>query len=580
MIIKPFDDIEWQFAPDLDKGIFSCNIAFKIAKETNQSPLAVAQDVVKKLQVLIDEAGSNFSVKAVGPYINLYFDDSQLANFLEKEVNTINLIQNNQKLVLEYICANIAKPLHVGHILHGNYADALRRILNLKYPNIATNNYWGDWGVQFGILIWGWKALKLKQETVPVIINEVTEKVDVNNYEHEPVGTLVKLYVWANQQKDEVENWAELIRNEHLKLEQGDVENRNLQKMFFRDSQISVETTLKRLNIIPLDYNYGESSVEMEIDPTLSFIKKIGLGHSEGKGWYIDADDLKTEVKNFGRCYLVQSKDGYSTYALRDVAAKIMFAKEFKYGKYITFVGTEQEHHFRQVFGILNELYNHPFFEETYGVEVKDSIAPNNLGNIFNGMVNLPTGKMSSRKGNFLTADDILDLLIEAQDSDKIDKNIVANSAIKWFNLSKDIGQNSVLDIPTVLKFEGNTGVYQLYTYARLNSIIIKNSDVQIDQNPNPKWVTSLNSDEKKLLTKTVFLNPILENICQNHKIHQLTNHIYELSNAINSWYAKHSVSNEINQERKQALLRMVNILKTHLKMSLDLLGIEILEVL
>ncbi len=593
-------DYQWLPSPNLDLGCWSSNRAFLVAKEQKANPKDIASQLVIEINQKL--SGSDFGqLKAVqaGNYINLEIQDLGLLEYIDNSINKISIPKSNQRIILEYICPNIAKPLHAGHLLQANYADSLRRVLSHQYKEIITNNYWGDWGVQFGILIWAYRELQGK--IVSVSINGVDEMLDISKYETDPVGTLVKLYVWGSNQKKIVPNWKELVRKEHKALENGDSDCRLLRDRFFGDSKVAVEATIKRLNISAFDYNLSESSVESIIPKVLEFIKTNNIGTADELGWYVDSDFFEMPILNFGRCYLVQSKDGYTTYALRDIAAKILFAEELKYDRYITFVGGEQAHHFRQVYGILDYMNQLPSFENAFGGVTKRATRAGSLETIFNGNVVLPSGKMSTREGKFITAENILDQLesearniIETKQLDggqapiepsqlKIRTKAISLAAIKWFNLSRDISGNSIMDMAAILKFEGNTGVYQLYTYARLDSILTKNKfysefNIQDYRDLDIESIEKLNTLEKQLLTKTVYLNYILSKVAQSHKVHLLTNHLYELTTMINNWYAKHSVNGEKDMERKNSLLIMCHLLKSHLSLGLNLLGIKVLD--
>lgn len=595
-----FPDYEWNSTPSIDMGVFSTNQAFKQAKLVSGKPIDVANDLAKQINFKLAELGLPLVAIQSGPYINIKLKDEYWANHLGN-LNTINLPQDTQKIVLEYICPNVAKPLHPGHILQGNFAESIRRIAKLKHKNIITNNYWGDWGVQFGIVIWAWKQIGAK--SVKVTINEVEQELSLSDYENDPINTLVKVYVWGNAQENFVENWHSLVRQEHLKLEQGNEENKILFNKFLRDSQDAVKTILVKMNIKPFDVEQGESSVmKDELPELIEFLDKHGLWQVDGIGRYIDSDWLRDRIspqmqisdkdlKTFGRCYLIQSKDGYTTYALRDIAAKIRFARLLKFDKYITFVGNEQTHHFHQVYTIIKFLHYQPEFASFYGSEVNDRLDGDKLGNIFNGMLAMSDFKMSTRKGNFLSVEDIISKI--EQESQIVLKNkqsqltqeevnergrIIALAALKWFNLNRDISQNATLDIPTILNFEGNTGVYQLYTVARLASILRKNTEFDFSDISMQQLWLKYNQEEQNLVMQTYLLPQILDKICTSYKPHLLTTYLFDLSNSINSWYSKYSVIAETDTDRKKALVFLCDQLKKHLEFCLDLLAIPTID--
>ena len=201
----------------------------------------------------------------------------------------------------------------------------------------------------------------------------------------------------------------------------------------------------------------------------------------------------------------------------------------------------------------------------------------------------LPEGKMSTRKGNFVTATDILEQIqdqaklnlqerypdLETADLDNRSLKL-SLAAIKWTILSKDIIKDTVLNIPQILTFEGNTGVYQLYTFARLNSILRKN---ECDLNSSLNLDLSLlNIEEKTILNYAYQLPIILEDIAQNYKPHLLSGYLFNLSTMINKWYGIVSVSNETDLKRKETLLFFCQHLAILIQKTLALMGIETLD--
>jgi arginyl-tRNA synthetase len=217
------------------------------------------------------------------------------------------------------------------------------------------------------------------------------------------------------------------------------------------------------------------------------------------------------------------------------------------------------------------------------------NLAKNQYHHIPNGYLLLTDGAMSSRKGKVIHFDTLIERLESSAKTSLIEKNYsefseekittLAIAALKWADLNRDREQDIVFDVEQVTKFEGNTGVYQLYTYARLNNIVAKSSysEDQILQLQEVN-ISSLNTDEIALLELTLRLPIVLENVCQSYKPHHLASYIFELTSAINSWYGKNNVINETDQDRQKALLVLTLKLKNHLKVCLELLGMTTLE--
>jgi arginyl-tRNA synthetase len=492
-------DFEWSLPPDLEMGILTTNHAFILAKNLKQNPIQIAQNLAKEIQYFFDNSNflkDKFIIKTVGAYINLDLTEAFLEEILLESSSEKLLPQINQTVLIDFVSPNVAKPLHVGHLLQASFGEALYRILSLKYQKVVTESYWGDWGVPLGIVIWGWKQIANQTKIVTVNNQEVAFRLA--EIELEPVDTLVKVYVWANQQKDITPNWDNLVRQEFLKLEQGEEQNRKLWKLFSDYSKSGIKQILQSMNVKAHNYNFGEAYYEKEAINLLEFLNQNQIGQKEGKAIFVDLESLvdkwtaipellAKKIKNFGRCYLVSSL-GYTTYALRDIAARIHWARDLEVDLMLNLVGNEQNHHFDQFFAITAYLASLPEFEKFYSKKVSEKLKWENLVVFGHGMVNLSDKKMSTRKGNFITAKQILDQIKTQAKQTLLQKNpnqntelelqektdLVSIAALKWFYLNKDISQNYNLNIDQILKFEGNTGVYQLYTLARINSILQK----------------------------------------------------------------------------------------------------------
>lgn len=588
-----FPEMVWSLPANLKFGVLTSNFAFVEGKKTQQNPVKLATELSEKINNWALQKNIEISAVTVGPYINLALTQKGLG-LVSTQINTFELQKNNQNILLEFISPNVGKPLHVGHILQGNYGEALHRILDLKYKSVITDIFWCDWGVPMGIMLWAYK--QLGKTAVNVHIQGKDEVLDIANLTTKPMETLVRLYVWGNKQKETVENWDNLVRQEMVLLTNGDQQNQDLIDSFVKISKENTKELLARLNIQAFDYEYGEAFYEKLTSKMLDFLKTKSWVIPDNKGFYVDFEimaesltelDLaaKKKITQLGRCYLVQSSDAYTSYALRDITARYHWASQFKADKMITLVGSEQKHHFDQFFTIIKTISVDPEFIDYIGLEIAAKMA--NVDVLLNGLVKLEEGRMSARKGNFVTALEILETIqtkanqiLKTTDEVNVDPEKtrkIAIAAMKWFNLNRDISSDSVLDIEAILKFEGNTGVYQLYTIARLQSILDKNSD-KIETKNQVLDIEKLNAAEIEILIQTFVLPLILDNITENFKPHLLCTYLFELASKINSWYGNNSLLTEQDQIRKQTLLVFCAILKQHLWKNLELLGIQPVE--
>ena len=474
--------INWMLPSSLTHGILTTNIAFQLAKTLRQNPNIIAQNLLVDLQSFVSSNNLNLKCSAIGAYLNVAFEDDFWSQYVATDIDYSKLVEtSNSKFALDYIGANVAKRLHAGHMRVCNIGDCIRRVMKLKYPNLITDNHWGDWGINMGILLWGWK------------------NYDHNSFEvqMELIDRLSTIYVWSNAQKTVIENWDKAVRQEFLKLEKGDEENYNLWQQFILTTKTDLAQDLKMMNVPPLDIEQGESFYEQDMAILTEFMNTHNIWKSEGEARFFDFDEVANNwanispqfakrVSTFGRSYLISST-GYTSYCYRDVATKFQYARDLKVDRSLVITDKTQAHNFDQAFGVICYLASLPQFVDQFGEQVADRLKWQAMNHLGFGFLSLSSGKMSSRKGNVLL---LRDLVAEVESQaritiglkspdisvDVVDYRAVklALSAIKWNDLKQSYDQDIVLDIPTILNFEGNTGVYQLYTYARLNSVLTK----------------------------------------------------------------------------------------------------------
>ena len=591
--LEQISKVQWILATDPKNGVLSTSAAFVIAKEQKIPPAVAAAHILASLNTV---EGLKFT--QAGPYINCQLGDEVFAYIL---INTFVLSPANRddKILFEYVSPNVAKPLHAGHLRNINIGESVFRLLKTQYKTVISDNHWGDWGVQFGILLWAIQEVQKRgNPSLEIELNgqHITFEFGETNA---TIDSYVKLYVWANQQKATMSNWDQLVRAEFSHLEKGDAVSRARWQHIVTVSQTEIGRQLTTLGVTPHDLNQGESFYESEMKQLAHFLEAQGIWQADINGRFFDFYNFKcenfdvisqkrllslapsgenTSDHQLGRGYLI-STQGYTTYLFRDVAARIQWARDLHADAMITVVDHTQNHHLTQVFVVCAYLAQQPAFIAEYGADVSSRLSGGHLKNIGYGFITLPSGKMSTRKGNFLTAQEIIDPIL-AKASEKlgetVNKNIarkVAIAAIKWADLSKDWISDAVFDAEKMLQFEGNTGVYQLYTIARLHSILRKNpiENQGID-------ATSLNETEKEILTQIYGFELMVSQATDAMKPHQICNYLYSLASKLNSWYAKYQVSTEPNLIRKQTLLALCKKCTTHLTFALSLLAIEAVE--
>lgn len=579
----PDEAPQWQAPPNLARGLLSTNLAFRAAKATGKNPAALAAELAVELTAFIVDRKLPVTAKAVGPYLNLSLTNQFYASLLTADLSTNLVEQTTERVMLEYIGANVAKRLHAGHMRNLNIGDSLRRILALKYPNLITDNHWGDWGVQFGVVLWAYK-----------------QNVDQAAYKASPIDELQRLYVWGTAQEAETPNWATLVRDEFVKLEQGDEQNRALWEEFVAVSKQELARDLKLFGVPPTDLEQGESFYEDDMASLTKFMDSQNLWQAEGLARWIDCEDLPNKwqgidpvlavrIATFGRCYLISS-NGYTTYAFRDVAARLQWARDHQIDLAITVTDIHQEHNFDQAFAIICYLATFSTFATQYGSNTAARLQWERLVHIGYGFLKLASGKMSTRHGNVLQLSDLVSEVNTAAAAaivsrspelalSQVDKRAqaVAMASLKWADLNRDPITDVTLDPEAITRFEGNTGTYQLYTYARLRNVLRRakyTADINIGVEPQ------LSEDQRQLLALLYTLPSVVKIAAAEYRPNVIASHIYGVSDLANRWYVASPKILELapDDSRKAASLHLIDQVTKQLALGLSILGIDTIE--
>lgn len=617
----------WSLPPDLTKGILTTNQAFLLSKVLKKSPQEVAINLANKIQQFFDSQNLEFVAVALGPYINIDFSDNGIQNYFYK--NKVDALSptDTSKILLEYFSPNVGKKMHIGNIRTANIGESLRRILSLKHINVITNNHLGDWGIQFGFLIWGVSHI----EKLGLGLNGIDWD---NENSDETVNILQKIYVKVNELTEtdsEIKKECQITARE-LELNFGENPNGKIESTWRKIIDVSIKSYTSAegylgLNVLSdyqsdnendinlnqfrdkeglwqynpdhkngqFDIIIGESFYQyfmQEIRDLSSVSRKEFAGldfiRTEGDAIYADLEEY-----GLGRCYLISS-DGYSIYAARDVLARFVWAGSFGTSMHISIADNRQNHTFQQSFKVIQKIIQSGYYNDRlFGLLTQkqtdtaiQSLSQDSLKHVSFGFMSLPEGAMSTRKGTVLLFETVKNLLEKEVENVLIEKNPevkinpefnqkvqkIAVAALKWQDLSKDREQDIIFDVKQVTKFEGNTGVYQLYTLARISNILRKN---ETTSKLDPENIIMLNPTEIEILKKMYQLPYAVNGVIDNLKPHILCNYLYEFTTMVNSWYAEYSVAREEDSHRKDALLHLCFRIKIHIAYCLTLLGIE-----
>ncbi|MBI4363360.1 MAG: arginine--tRNA ligase, partial [Candidatus Doudnabacteria bacterium] len=423
------------------------------------------------------------------------------------------------------------------HMRTAIIGDALKRMfLHLGFE-VESDTHMGDWGTQFGYLILAYKRF-----------GEVNDK----------------LYAQLNAD----ESARNEAKQEFVKLEQGDSENRKIWQGLVDESVKKFLSFAEEFGLLPFEHHWPESFYEDKMPAVIEKLKELELLEtSQG------AQVVNLEKNGLGVAIIIKS-DGGTTYLLRDLAT-FLFAKQQGFSKHLYVVDNRQALHYRQLFAILKLVGEIREAGEVGGAEGV---------HISYGFVSFKGEALSTRKGNMVLAEDLLAQaqqrvarIIEEKNPELANKQevvkAVALAALKYFDLKHNRHSDIEFDWNQVLDFEGNSGPYLQYTHARLASILRKAEKVR-----GVRGVRGVTSTEHRVLFLSSILDEKVEEAVQDYLPNVFANYLYELASEVNKFYHESPVIAEKDEDKKNFRLALVQKAKESLAKGLDLLGIKALE--
>jgi arginyl-tRNA synthetase len=557
-------DLEIPPDPKLGDFAFPC---FRLAKQFRKAPPAVAQQLVAELKSR-GQIPNSIAVEAVGPYVNFSVPPQHVLATLLKDILTGDGFgtygslpsQSRGSWVLEYSSPNVAKPLNIYHLRPTALGAALDRIGRYRGYRVVSINHLGDWGKQYGMLT---VAFRLYGKSVQ---SQLTMK------------DLVDMYVKVNAEAEKDPSIEEEAKQAFLRLEQGDAEITALWQKCVDISIQEFNANYRRLNV-QFDHIWGESFYKEQLTPLLSDLKKKGiLIESEG-AWVVPVTD--ENGKELPPCIL-QKSDGATIYATRDVAAAIYRYEKFHFDRMTYIVGAEQRLHFKQVFSVLKKM----------GFSWADRCE-----HVPFGLYRFKDAKMSTRKGNFVTLEEVLELAknrvaeLMKERQAKLGNEEVSNledtteavaiGAVVFHDLHTDPVRDVEFDIERVVDFEGETGPYLQYAHTRCLSILRKAVETkQLNQSVSFQegLVSQLKTTEELNLVKMLGQFPIhLERTLTFAKASQLAHYLIDVTRVFGAFYRECQVLGNA-PELTQARLMLVDATRRILGQGLHLLGIPLPE--
>jgi len=530
--------INLEHPEDLTHGDYSSNIAMILAKHVAQNPKELATKIVAEINERKSEEVKKVEVAGHG-FINFYLSTDFFTEQIKKIVKEgegfgRNKIGNEKKVVVEYSSPNIAKPFTVGHLRSTVIGDAIANILDFSGFKVIRDNHLGDWGTQFGKLI--------------VAIKKWSSMEDVEKSEN-PIKDLVALYVKFHDEAEKNKILDDEGRDWFLKLEKGDKEARKIWEKCVKLSMKEFEKLYKRLGV-KFDTAYGESFFEDKMGAVLDDVKKIGIA-KESEGAYL----VFFENEKYPPLMLLK-RDGSSLYALRDLASDKFRKNEFGTDTLIiNEVGSEQTLYFKQLFEV----------EKLLGYAKEGERV-----HIAHGMYSFKDGKMSTRKGNVIWLDEVLNEAVErAGVFNKDTAEVVGIGAIKFNDLKRESQKDVTFDWNEILNLKGDSGPYLQYSYARAKSVLRK-----VDEEKIENKLKERKSDVFELEKLLYRFPEVVERAGQDYAPNHIATYLIQISSAFNNFYANNKILDEgdVGSPYKIVLTEAFSVV---LKNGLKLLGIE-----
>lgn len=548
--------------PDLCQ--YQCNGAMAGAKLYHKAPIMIANQVVESLQ----DNEMFESVEAVMPgFINIKLNSEFVAKYLNdmKEADKYGCENKApETIVIDYGGANVAKPLHVGHLRSAVIGESVKRIERFMGNKVISDVHLGDWGLQMGLII---TELECRKPDLVYFDESYTGEYP----EEAPftISELEEIYPCASAKSKVDEEFKEKAHQATLKLQSGYAPYTAIWKHIMK---VSVEDLKKNYGNLNVDFDLwkGESDAQPYIPGLIQDLIDKKLAY-ESQGALVVDIAKEDDTKELPPC-IVRKSDGAALYATSDLATIIQREQDYKPNHYIYVADKRQELHFTQVFR----------------VSKKANIVDENTKMEFLGFgtMNGKDGKpFKTRDGGVMRLENLIAQINKAV-YDKIMENrtvseeeanntakIVGLAALKYGDLSNQASKDYIFDIDRFASFEGNTGPYILYTIVRIKSILEKYKAESGNADVNLPVINTDNGSQMQLMLEVAKFNEIIENAAEELAPHKICSYVYDLSNAFNRFYHETKILAEEDQTKKAGYIALINLTINVLEQCIDLLG-------
>ncbi len=547
-------------------------VIFPLLRYKKGNPVQIGEDLGKYLVENISEI-NNFNV--VKGFLNLTIDDSFYVNFFNSIVSNKNygLVESGKDAVMvEYSSPNTNKPLHLGHVRNNLLGYSVAEILKASGKNVYKTQVINDRGIHICKSMIAWQ--KFGNGETPENTGLKGDKLVGNYYvkfDQEYKKQIDELKAQGKSEDEAKKNAPLLLEAQEMlrKWEQGDKEVIDLWKKMNQWVYDGFDVTYKNMGV-NFDALYYESNTYLLGKEVVEYglEKEFFYKKEDGSVW-CDLTDEGLDEK------LVLRSDGTAVYMTQDIGTAIQRVKDYPSVNGMVYtVGNEQDYHFQVLFLILKKL-GYSWAEQLYHLSY--------------GMVDLPSGKMKSREGTVVDADDLMDEMTNtareiSQELGKLEGysdeekeelyKIIGLGALKYFILKVDPKKRILFDPKASVDFQGNTGPFVQYTYARIQSILRK---VDFDYTSTISNIT-LHEKEKELIKQLELYPDVIQQSAKNYSPAVIANYTYDLVKEFNSFYQNVSILGEENKEKKQFRIQLSNKVGETIKSAFKLLGIDVPE--
>ena len=518
-----------------DKADFQCNTAFALAKQRQQNPAIIANQLAEQWN---QQASDLATASTIGGFINFTLNNEQLKKIAEfvVEQNRLPLpTQTPRTIFFDYGGANTAKELHIGHLRSPIIGEALKRVCQAFGHKTIAGTYLGDWGLQNGL----------------VLASLIEQNIDCDNVTLQMLG---EIYPAASKRKNVDQEFYERAATVTAKLQ-------NLEEPYY-----SMWQKLRALSVKQIQKNYeklnctfdlydGESSYQANVDNVLKILETKGLLEKSQGALIVNV--AKPEDQKPMPPVIVKKQNGGDLYATSDISAIYTRMQKYQPDQFVYITDARQNLHFEQIFRVARLAGLVP--ETT------------TLTHVGYGTINGKDGKpFKTREGGTIKLEDIMDTVANATT-----EFAVGLSAIKFADLINQVHKDYVFDLQKCVAFEGKTGPYILYTIVRINAIFNKVGAFNCNFTNLSKFMTPA---IRNVIISVIKLTESYNVAMNTLSLNAITEAIYNLANTFTTFYADQNIIHETNTEKKELYLSIAKLAKTALEIGLHTLAIDTVE--